>query len=380
MGPALTQLGQLPIEVFLQDYWQKKPLLIRAALPGFHSPLSPDDLAGLALEEAIESRIITHTQNAPWQLQCGPFSENYFQHLPEKDWTLLVQAVDHWVPDIAELLHKFRFIPNWRIDDIMASYAPTGGSVGPHFDQYDVFLLQGAGTRLWHLGQNCDDTTARLEGTDLNILQNFETKESYTLKAGDMLYIPPGVAHWGISQDNDCITYSIGFRAPSHADILCELAQDITADLSNSLRFQDAKASPAQNPGLIDTATIEQLHKIAQSYLSHENIATWFGKTMSEPKYTQDELLNIEGESYVLAVKQNRLVSVNAASRFCYYPLPNSKNCTLFVDGSAYQCTLIFAEILCGKNAHSLTDLAAICSQEVLMQLINNGCLLLDEA
>lgn len=380
MTQALTHLGDMPVEVFLRDYWQKKPRLIRAALPGFQSPLTPDDLAGLALEEAVESRIITHTKKAPWRLQCGPFNETDFQNLPAKDWTLLVQAVDHWVPEIAQLLNKFRFLPNWRLDDIMASYAPTGGSVGPHFDQYDVFLLQGAGTRLWHLGQACDDSTPRLEGTDLNILQTFNSEQSFTLKSGDMLYIPPGIAHWGIAQDDDCITYSIGFRTPSHADILCEAAQDIATNLNNAMRYQDAQAVPAGNPGLIDKATIKQLHHIVQSHLTPENIALWFGRAMSEPKYAAaDDMLDITNTDYARALAQNKQIEHNSAARFCYYPSDDPLECMLFVDGNIYPCSLLFAETLCNQNTHTMTDLDRLAPKTVLLQLLQNGSLLFEE-
>jgi 50S ribosomal protein L16 3-hydroxylase len=149
---ALTHLGDMPVDIFLRDYWQKKSLLIRGAFPHFTSPIDGDELAGLALEEEVESRLILEKGKTPWELRHGPFDEKTFTQLPETHWTLLVQAVDQWVPEVNELLEYFRFIPNWRIDDIMISFAPDQGSVGPHFDYYDVFLLQGLGKRRWKLG------------------------------------------------------------------------------------------------------------------------------------------------------------------------------------------------------------------------------------
>src|SRR5690606_33230205 len=182
MTQPLTHLGELPIEDFLRAYWQKKPLLIRNAFPNFESPIDGDELAGLALEEEVESRLILEHCKVPWELQHGPFDENIFSTLPESHWTLLVQAVDQWVPEVHELLNHFRFIPNWRLDDIMVSYAPDQGSVGPHFDYYDVFLLQGAGQRRWRTGQQCDVNSAHVEGTPLNVLKNFEQQNEWLLE------------------------------------------------------------------------------------------------------------------------------------------------------------------------------------------------------
>ena len=189
----MDMLGGLTANEFLRDYWQKKPLVIRQAFPGFQCPVSQDELAGLACEEAVESRIVIENDaGKPWQLHNGPFTPDRFSELPEQDWTLLVQGLDHWVPEIADLLDNFRFIPNWRLDDIMASYAPTGGSVGPHYDMYDVFLLQAQGHRRWTFGGHCDHRSPRVEGTPLRILSSWDGEETVTLAPGDMLYLPPG--------------------------------------------------------------------------------------------------------------------------------------------------------------------------------------------
>ena len=166
----LTILGGISAREFMRDYWQKKPLLIRQAIPDFESPLSPDELAGLALEEEIESRLVIEHGEQPWELRRGPFAEDAFADLPERDWTLLVQAVDQFIPEVAELLEQFRFLPSWRIDDVMISFAAPGGGVGPHFDNYDVFLLQGHGQRRWRLGQMCDADSPLLDHPELRIL------------------------------------------------------------------------------------------------------------------------------------------------------------------------------------------------------------------
>lgn len=384
MGQAFTQLGDMPVTVFLRDYWQKKPLLIRRALPDFISPLTPDDLAGLALEDTIESRIITQTESQPWQLTCGPFTETTFQTLPEKNWTLLVQAVDHVIPEMTELLDRFRFIPNWRLDDIMASYAPTGGSVGPHFDQYDVFLLQGAGSREWKIGQQCDERSACLENTPLHILKTFHTEETYTVHPGDILYIPPGVAHWGVSQDDECITYSVGFRAPSYTDILCGLTQDIAEQLPASKRLLDSQVQPAKNPGLIDPTTIQAVQDIVLSQITPDKIAQWFGRTMSEVKYPDnaddDTYLTADNatQDFEVALQENLTLIRNPASRFCYYPTDNKNHCFLYIDGSDFICTQAVAEFLCENSSFPIVKLADVETRTLIIDLINKQSLLID--
>ena len=191
-------LGDLSADAFLQRYWQKKPLLIRNALANYQSPISADELAGLALESEVESRLV-ETHGMDWSLKHGPFNEDDFLGLPEQDWTLLVQGVDLWVPEVQALLSKFAFLPPWRVDDVMVSFACPGGSVGPHFDQYDVFLLQVEGQRRWQIGGECSSNTPLRDDSPLRILKEFEAEEEWLLEPGDMLYLPPGVAHWGVA-------------------------------------------------------------------------------------------------------------------------------------------------------------------------------------
>ncbi|MEZ5672242.1 MAG: cupin domain-containing protein [Thiotrichaceae bacterium] len=202
-------LGNLTPAQFLADYWQKQPLLIRQAIPDFTSPISPDELAGLACESQVESRLIMERGGQhPWQVRHGPFTEQDFTQLPETYWTLLVQEVDRHVPEIADLIDKFSFIPSWRIDDLMISYAVPQGSVGPHTDSYDVFLLQAHGTRRWQISSQQGELLPDLE---LKILREFTPEQEWILSPADMLYLP-GVAHYGVALD-ECMTYSIGFLA-----------------------------------------------------------------------------------------------------------------------------------------------------------------------
>ena len=383
MTAPLTHLGEMPIEIFLRDYWQKKPLLIRNAFPDFQSPIDGDELAGLALEEEVESRLILEKGKTPWELQNGPFDENTFATLPETHWTLLVQAVDQWVPEVNDLLNHFRFIPNWRLDDIMISFAPDQGSVGPHFDYYDVFLLQGIGKRRWKIGQTCTVESAHLPNTALHILENFETQAEWLLEPGDMLYIPPNVAHWGIAE-GDCMTYSIGFRAPSHAAIVDELSHEIASALTKDLRFNDPDLMPQQNPGEIHEEAITQIQQIIQQHFTAENIAHWFGKHMTERKYGQEELDStdeITADDWQAALAEGNMLWRHPAARFAFHSEANGTQ--LFADGQAINCSRTLAELVCCETeinwamlkplAQDLFDRAAI------TQLINQESLLIDE-
>lgn len=381
MIPSLTQLGDMPIEEFLRDYWQKKPLLIRNALPNFESPIDGDELAGLALEEDVESRLIREHGKTPWELQHGPFDEELFSQLPESHWTLLVQAVDQWVPEVHELLNHFRFIPNWRVDDIMISYAPDQGSVGPHFDYYDVFLLQGAGKRRWRIGQSCDTHSERIENTPLNILKDFEQKEEWILEPGDMLYIPPGVAHWGIAE-GESITYSVGFRAPSHADIMCELSHDTADQLTDDNRFSDPDLNVQKNPGEIGSPAVAQVKKILLDNFTDEKIALWFGRYMTERKYVEDDIEHeqIDIADWRSALEDGVQLWRHPAARLAYHQ--QLSDTFLFADGQAFKCTLPFAELLCQELDIDYKQLQPFLENSdnlhTLDKLINQESLLLD--
>ncbi|MGF6592076.1 JmjC domain-containing protein [Pseudomonas sp. 2835] len=283
----LQLLGGLTAREFMRDYWQKKPLLVRQAFPDFESPIDADELAGLALEEEVESRLVIEHSERPWELRRGPLEEDAFSTLPERDWTLLVQAVDQFVPEVGELLEHFRFLPSWRIDDVMISYAAPGGSVGPHFDNYDVFLLQGQGKRNWKIGQMCDSDSPLLEHADLRILAEFEQSEEWTLEPGDMLYLPPRLAHYGIAED-DCLTYSVGFRAPGAAEVLTHFTDFLSQFLPDEERYTDADAEPVSDPHQIQHDALDRLKKLLTEHMGDERLLlTWFGQFMTEPRYPE---------------------------------------------------------------------------------------------
>ena len=275
---------------FLRHHWQREPLLLRQAIPDFRSPLSPETLAGLAMEAGVESRIIGHSEGV-WALQHGPFTEEAF--LRSDQWTLLVQAVDRLLPEVAALRHCVDFIPSWRFDDIMVSWAVDGGGVGPHFDRYDVFLLQGEGQRLWRLGGRCDEDTARLEHDDLQLLQHFETVQEFLLNPGDVLYVPPGVAHWGIAQ-GPCMTFSLGFRAPPLTTLMARMADTVIEQLKPQLLLEDRDSlQTVGRPGEITEKQRQNARDALINAITHVDDGRWLGELVTELPVDDDPLIPV---------------------------------------------------------------------------------------
>ena len=234
----MIHFGNISQKQFLQEYWQKKPLLIKNALPNFICPLSPEELAGLSCEEEFESRLVTgSTNNNIWKITNGPFDETTFSDLPKKEWTLLVQGVDRYIEDIYHLVNEFDFIPRWRFDDVMISYAASGGSVGPHYDYYDVFLLQGLGKRRWMISAQDCNLENYLSDTPLRIMKNFNEELVWDVEPGDIVYIPPKIAHHGVSLDDECLTLSIGYRSYSINEM--SEALDLPQKSESNIYFKD---------------------------------------------------------------------------------------------------------------------------------------------
>lgn len=281
----IALLGGLSPRDFLKQHWQKQPLLVRNAFPGFASLLTAEELAGLACEEGVESRLVVQTRKAPgWKLRHGPFEHKDFTKLPRSRWTLLVQDVDKHVPGMSALLEPFRFIPDWRIDDLMISYAADGGSVGPHVDAYDVFLFQAEGMRRWDIS-TAPQTDPALPGLELKQVKGFKAEESWLLMPGDMLYLPPGVAHHGIAF-GECMTYSIGFRAPSQSELLADLAGLLMQDASPGSYYTDADLAPTVHPGELSLEARARVRQMLHARLrpSDEELDIWFGRYITEPK------------------------------------------------------------------------------------------------
>jgi 50S ribosomal protein L16 3-hydroxylase len=271
---------------FLRDYWQQRPLLLRQGLPGYICPLSPDELAGLACEAEVEARLVLEKDGIrPWEARHGPFDEQTFANLPETHWTLLVQDVDKHVPEVAQLLQAFRFLPDWRVDDIMISYAPAHGSVGPHVDDYDVFLVQGWGKRRWRINTRPVAEEDYIDGLDLRILPHFEAEQEWSLAPGDVLYLPPNVAHWGIAEDA-CLTCSVGFRAPLLRDLARSWAEHLIERQLPAGRYRDHAITPQAHGGEILASVFQQLQDLLSplSRMPTQDFQRWLGCHLSETK------------------------------------------------------------------------------------------------
>lgn len=333
---TLQLLGGLTPAQFLAEYWQKKPLLIKQAISDFTGLLSPEELAGLACEDEVQSRIVEY-KKGKWFASHGPFDDADFAKLPEKPtnehhWTLLVQSVNHHLPEAADLLGQFDFIPHARLDDLMVSYAPNGGGVGPHFDSYDVFLLQGQGKRLWRISEQTDLTL--VEGAPLRILQHFETAQEWLLEAGDMLYLPPHLAHWGIAVSDvkaDCMTYSIGFRAPKNQELATEflgfmqdqLNQDKLVLETGYLTgiYQDADLTLQKHPAEIGHEMIGKVSADLQKIKwSDDLVAEFLGVYLSEPKADVMFEANKKISVHIFAEKLAKLgIALNLKSQMLFF-------------------------------------------------------------
>ncbi|MBJ7253692.1 MAG: cupin domain-containing protein [Sphingomonadaceae bacterium] len=374
------------IDQFLCTYWQKKPLLIRNAFRDWHNPLEPDELAGLACEEEIESRLICQT-DAGWEMEQGPLAEERLAGLSESHWTLLVQAVDHHVPAVADLIAPFRFIPNWRIDDVMVSLAADQGGVGPHFDQYDVFLIQGLGRRLWQIGAHCDADTLLLPHEDLKLLAAFEPTEQWVLEPGDILYVPPGISHNGVAVGSDCMTYSVGFRAPSRSDLLGHYVDDVLDGIADDELYRDPDLTAQANAGEILPEALARLQQMMLESLSDPaDFARWFGTFNSTPKYPDMDWrpeMPVAPEELRAAINAQVPLSRNPASRLAFIAGAKDDVLMLFADGVCFDChgeTAALARDLCAADSVVLDvevagSAAAI---DLLTQLCNQGCIAFD--
>ncbi|MQQ99580.1 cupin domain-containing protein [Glaciimonas soli] len=274
-----TLLGGLSPAQFLRDYWHKKPLLIRQAFPGFTAPLSPEALFEMAAREDVESRLITHVKKE-WQVTHG--QDIKLPTLSQKEWTLLVQGVNLHDDATDALLRQFRFIPDARLDDLMISFATDGGGVGPHFDSYDVFLLQAHGQRRWKIGAGQDLTLVK--GSALKILKNFTPDEEFVLEPGDMLYLPPQYAHDGVAI-GECMTYSIGFRAPPFQELGEAFLQFMSDSIALPGRYADPDLTPTKHPAEISRNMLSQISdELNKVRFTEDDITIFVGEYLSEPK------------------------------------------------------------------------------------------------
>ncbi|MCL5974387.1 MAG: cupin domain-containing protein [Gammaproteobacteria bacterium] len=336
---------------FLDEYWQKKPLVIRQAFPMPVCDLSPNDLATFACEAEVESRLIEEFAEKPWQLRHGPFDDKDFAALPDTHWTLLVQDMDKHYPPLQNLLEAFVFLSDWRRDDVMISYAPEGGSVGAHTDSYDVFLLQAQGTRHWQISDKPLIYAAFRDDTDLRILQQFSADQDWELQPGDMLYLPPHFAHHGVAL-NPCLTFSIGFRAPSQLQLLDAFSHTLLEqDVAEQL-YADADVDVTHSATEIDASAIQRFQNLLLETITDNEglIALAVGRLVTETKSTLQDLAEgfVTDKPSLVELDERfhagEYLQRNDYLRFAWHK--DSAGAYLFVAGEAYIAELAAAEHL----------------------------------
>lgn len=376
------RLNNFDKETFLKEYWQKKPLLIKGAFADFISPIEPEELAGLSLEEEVESRMIIQYSPTDYVLKTGPFDEETFQNLPEKNWTLLIQGMDKLIPEVADLIPTLDFIPNWRMDDVMVSYATEGGNVGPHYDNYDVFLLQAKGKRNWQLtSQNCNSENY-IQGLDVRLMETFTVEDDYICETGDLLYIPPVWGHHGISLSDDCLTFSFGYRTykgleiwDSFGDYLAETGS--FQDLYQDPDWSDSKA------GQISDASWKQAQTLLKSVLENEtHFKKWFGRFATQLDAGSNEKLpeplaedELTDTATLLSELQNcEGIQLDPVCRLAYYEVNNSE-VSLYVNSAEWDCMgaeAEFIKLLCNHKWISAEQLNQHLSHQGNQSLIND--------
>jgi len=370
-------LGMAPAR-FLRDYWQKRPLLIRGAFPQFQNATTPEDLAGLSCEEAALARLVLHdAKRDRWTLRSGPFSERDFARLPKSHWTLLVQDVDKWDLDVAALLDRFRFLPAWRIDDVMVSYATDGGGVGPHVDHYDVFLVQGRGRRRWRISTDPSAPHDFRDDADLKLLRHFAPTHDWILETGDTLYLPPGVPHEGVAV-GACMTYSVGMRAPAAAELIVDLAESVAEPLGEEQRYIDPDLTPARDPHEIDAAALRRAAAALAALrdIDENGLRAWFGRFITRYRSAHEALP---------AAKPLSAAQVGtklAKSRIVFHPWSRrawsaaGRRADLFVAGERHVCSRAVARLLAAGSAIEGSAFARIADDAdlaVLTALVNAG-------
>lgn len=340
---------------FVRDYWQRRPLLIPHSGPAFVDPLTPEDLAGLACEPEMESRIVQGAMGSGWKLEHGPFEARTFSRLGNRAWTLLVQAVDQVLPAVNHLKQHFDFVPSWRIDDVMVSFASDGGGVGPHFDQYDVFLIQGRGSRRWLIGDPCPATSLERTDSGLRLLADFQPTAEFVLRPGDILYLPPRIPHHGISL-GESLNYSVGFRGGSMAEMLQGFTDRLIELASEDLRYTDSKPVVPASPARLDSNSLRASFEQLKAYIdTFPTFVDWFGEYSTLPRYPEriiaprHRYTGSKLSSYIHKDSYHYVFKKNPASRFAYFHA--RERVRLFVDAKVFDC-----------DARDIDPIASLCN------------------
>ncbi len=373
----------MPAEHFLRDYWHKRPLLIRDAFPGFQTPVQPEDLAGLACEDGVLARLISLDRaSGRWDVRTGPFQEEDFPGLPHHDWTLLVQDVDKWDPDVRELLERFRFLPRWRVDDIMISFAATGGSVGAHVDHYDVFLLQAQGERRWMIdasvamGRPAPDLSFH-EDVAIKLLRTFAPTHEWVLSPGDMLYLPPLVPHHGVAE-NPCLTFSVGMRAPSSAELIADYLDTLIADADEAVRYHDEDLAVPQDPYEIDAQAMARVVEALNTLRMNDpdRLGDWFGRFITTYRASGDVAPAPDAPSRIeleYALREGAVLQRHPFSRLAWRR--RRKDASLFCNGEDYAMPVRDAQALAALDRIDGAAYAALgeAGRDAVMALAAQG-------
>jgi 50S ribosomal protein L16 3-hydroxylase len=371
--------GDLTPELFLKEYWQKKPLLIKQALPNFQSTIQADELAGLAMEQEIESRIIAKNNDNTWLVEHGPFED--FEKFGDKNWTLLVQAVNNWSRDTDQLISLFNFIPRWRIDDVMVSFSTPNGGVGAHLDQYDVFILQGEGTRRWQVGEPDNSLETIIPHPDLKQVSDFIPVIDEITESGDLLYIPPNHPHNGVSIENS-LNFSIGFQAPSNQDLWSNFADKLIDEELGEQRFSDKGRSPCKQSSLLSAHDINEIKSFMLEKMSDEKLfSEYISEFLTQSHHTLELLIPMEPFScqQVLGFVDDNEIHFSPVSGIkslvCYTPEAN-----LFINGEKFQLvdeSKELGEILAGRGKlttiKAKSFMSSLKNRELLTNVLNKG-------
>lgn len=379
MTIAALNWGELSPEKFLAEYWQKKPLLIKQAFKNFEDTIPADELAGLAMEAEIESRIVSVDNKGNWQVDHGPFED--FSQYGEENWTLLVQAVNNWSRPTNSLLQPFAFIPRWRIDDVMVSFSTPNGGVGAHLDQYDVFIIQGSGKRRWQVGAPNKALSTLLPHPDLKQVSAFEPLIDEITEAGDLLYIPPNHPHNGVSIENS-VNFSIGFQAPSSQELWSSFADKLIDNNLGELRFSDTARKVTDSSTLISKADQQQLKAFMLEQLEDTALFEQFiGQYLTQSHHALELLMPVN------EIDADKLADILSEPEILFMPVSGLKaaitseaEITLFLNGDSFPIdkqSLPLAELLAEQSPLTTNQVKSFNSclknTQLLTSVLNKG-------
>ncbi len=377
MDQPLNNLGGLSAEAFLAHHWQKQPLLIRHAFPDFRDPLTSDELTALACKPGVASRIVLKKDGAyPREVRRGPFDQKTFASLPDTHWTLLVEHSNYHVPEIALLLDRFSFVPGWRVDEVMVSYAPRSGSLGPIMDKHDAFLLQGSGIQRWQVDCRAANGRTHVPDRELSVLERFDPDEEWVLEPGDMLYLPPRVPYHGVALE-DCLSYSIGLRAPSHVELMSRFFEHAISGIPPDRLFADPDLAVQDHPGQIAPGALQKVTDIIQDATQYdEDIHRWFGRFITQGasriKDVSPQSPGLSVDQFLDRYRRSGILYRSEHFRFAFIR-GHEGGATLFIDGEAFDLDPRIAHVaplICDRRRYPYAAIADELKKAVLPELL----------